>query len=115
MTSPAPLAAHAGFGRPGYRAYVLLVLVLVYTVNFIDRVVISIVQEPIKREFALTDAQLGLMAGPAFVLFYATLGIPIARLAERFSRTTILTACTALWSALLLSSRISTMSLPTRR
>ena len=100
MTSPAPLAAHAGFGRPGYRAYVLLVLVLVYTVNFIDRVVISIVQEPIKREFALTDAQLGLMAGPAFVLFYATLGIPIARLAERFSRTTILTACTALWSAM---------------
>jgi MFS family permease len=100
MTSSAPLAAHGGFGRPGYRAYVLVILVLVYTFNFIDRVVISIVQEPIKHEFALTDGQLGLMAGPAFVLFYATLGIPIARLAERFNRTTILAVCTALWSAM---------------
>lgn len=100
MTSSAPLAVHGGFGRPITRAYVLLVLVLVYTVNFIDRVVISIVQEPIKHEFALTDGQLGLMAGPAFVLFYATLGIPIARLAERYNRTTILAACTALWSAM---------------
>ena len=66
MTSSAPLAAHGGFGSPGARAYVLAVLLLVYTFNFIDRVVISVIQEPIKAEFSLTDAQLGLMAGPAF-------------------------------------------------
>jgi MFS family permease len=99
MTSSAPLAAHGGFGRPGYRAYVLVVLLLVYTFNFIDRVVISVIQEPIKTEFGLTDGQLGLMAGPAFVLLYAALGVPIARLAERFNRATILGVCTALWSA----------------
>lgn len=100
MTSPVLLSAHGGFGRPGYRTYVLAVLLLVYTFNFIDRVVISIIQEPIKREFSLSDGQLGLMAGPAFVLLYAVLGLPIARLAERFSRTTILGVCTALWSAM---------------
>lgn len=99
MTPSAPLAGQGGFGRPGYRAYVLVVLLLVYTFNFIDRVVISVIQEPIKTEFGLTDGQLGLMAGPAFVLLYAALGVPIARLAERFNRATILGVCTALWSA----------------
>lgn len=90
----------AGQGSSAYRAYVLGALVLVYAFNFIDRVVISIIQEPIKAEFSLTDGQLGLMAGPAFVLFYATLGIPIARLAERFNRVGILAICTGLWSAM---------------
>src|SRR6202451_2773410 len=81
-----------------YRSYVLVVLVLVYTFNFIDRQIVGILAVPIKTELHLSDSQLGLMGGLAFALFYTFLGIPIARLADRGSRTGIMTAAVALWS-----------------
>lgn len=81
-----------------YRSYVLAVLVIVYTFNFIDRQIVGILAIPIKAELGLSDSQLGLMGGLAFALFYTLLGIPIARLADRVSRTGIMTAALALWS-----------------
>jgi sugar phosphate permease len=81
-----------------YRSYVLVVLVIVYTFNFIDRQIVGILAVPIKAELHLSDSQLGLMGGLAFALFYTLLGIPIARLADRVSRTGIMTAALALWS-----------------
>ena len=63
-----------------YSWYVLLVLTGVYTLNFIDRQILVILQEPIKAELDLSDTQLGLLTGFAFAVFYVTLGIPIARL-----------------------------------
>ncbi len=84
----------------GYRAYVLAMLVLVYTFNFIDRQIVAILAVPIKAELRLSDSQLGLMGGLAFALLYTTLGIPIARLADRASRTWIMTGALALWSAM---------------
>jgi MFS family permease len=81
-----------------YRSYVLAVLVLVYTFNFIDRQIVGILAVPIKTELHLSDSQLGMMGGLAFALFYTLLGIPIARLADRVSRTGIMTAALALWS-----------------
>ncbi|HME38878.1 MAG TPA: MFS transporter [Steroidobacteraceae bacterium] len=81
-----------------YRSYVLAVLVLVYTFNFIDRQIVGILAVPIKAELHLSDSQLGLMGGLAFALFYTLLGIPIARLADRVNRTGIMTAALALWS-----------------
>jgi MFS family permease len=81
-----------------YRSYVLLVLVIVYTFNFIDRQIVGILAVPIKAELHLSDSQLGLMGGLAFALFYTLLGIPIARLADRVSRTGIMTVALALWS-----------------
>jgi predicted MFS family arabinose efflux permease len=90
--------AFQGSGTKSYRAYVLGALLVVYTFNFIDRVVIGIIQEPIKVEFGLTDFQLGLLGGPAFAILYTLLGIPIARFAERHNRMTILSVCVALWS-----------------
>ena len=81
-----------------YRSYVLVVLVVVYTFNFIDRQIVGILAVPIKAELHLSDSQLGLMGGLAFALFYTFLGIPIARLADRVSRTGIMTAALALWS-----------------
>jgi MFS family permease len=81
-----------------YRSYVLGVLVIVYTFNFIDRQIVGILAVPIKSELHLSDSQLGLMGGLAFALFYTFLGIPIARLADRVSRTGIMTAALALWS-----------------
>jgi len=92
--------AFQGFGSKNYRAYVLGSLLVVYTFNFIDRVVIGIIGEPIKLEFGLTDLQLGLLGGTAFALLYTLLGIPIAFIAERMNRITILSICVAIWSAM---------------
>lgn len=88
----------AGYGTKGYRGFVLAMLLIVYTFNFIDRVAIDILQEPIKQEFGLVDAQLGLLKGLAFAFLYTILGIPLARLAERANRVTILSVCVGLWS-----------------
>ncbi|NNU16152.1 MFS transporter [Parvularcula sp. ZS-1/3] len=83
----------------GYRAWVLVILVLVYTFNFIDRQIIGILAVPIKAELGLTDLQVGLMSGLAFALFYTLLGIPIAMLADRRNRVWIMTVALTVWSA----------------
>ena len=85
---------------PTYRAYVMFILVVVYTFNFIDRQIIGILAVPIKADLALTDTQLGLMGGLAFALFYTALGIPIAMLADRTNRTWIMTIALTVWSAM---------------
>ena len=83
---------------PLYRAWVLFILVVVYTFNFVDRVIVGILAEPMKRDLGLSDTQLGLMSGAAFALFYTLLGIPVARLADRGSRVWIMTGALAIWS-----------------
>lgn len=95
--APATLAATRGQSR-AYSCYVLAILIVVYTFNFIDRVIISILATPIKAELGLSDTQLGLLSGTYFALFYTVLGIPIARLADRWDRTWIMTGALALWS-----------------
>lgn len=79
----------------------------IYMANFIDRMIISVVGEQIRREFGLSDFQLGVMGGVAFALFYGGIGIPIARLAERVSRVGIVAVATALWSAMTLLSGLA--------
>jgi MFS family permease len=83
----------------GNARYALGLLLLVYTFNFIDRVILAILVPPIKTELQLTDTQLGLLGGTAFAIFYTALGVPIGRLADRFSRVWIMTVALALWSA----------------
>ncbi len=90
------------------QAYVLFILVLVYTFNFIDRQIIGILAIPIKADLGLSDTQLGLMGGLAFALFYTGLGIPIALLADRFSRTWIMTIALTVWSAMTAISGLAT-------
>jgi len=82
-----------------YRYYVLGILVVVYTMNFLDRQILGILAVPIKRDLALTDSQLGLMGGLAFALLYSTLGVPIALLADRSSRVRIMSYALGIWSA----------------
>lgn len=81
-----------------YRYLVLGMLILSYTFNFLDRQILGILKEPIKRDLGLTDTELGLMGGLAFALLYTTLAVPIAWLADRVSRTWIITIALALWS-----------------
>jgi len=83
-----------------HRVLALLLLVVVYTFNFIDRQIVGILAVPIKADLGLSDAQLGLMGGLAFALFYTGLGIPVAMLADRFSRTWIMTVALVIWSAM---------------
>ena len=81
-----------------YSRYVLGILVVVYIFNFIDRQILTILLQPIKEDLQVSDAWLGFLVGTAFALFYATLGIPIARLADRSSRTVIIAIALGLWS-----------------
>lgn len=81
------------------RLLVLGVLILAYTFNFLDRQILGILAGAIKKDLHLSDSQLGLMGGLAFALFYTALGIPIAWLADRWSRSWIMTGALALWSA----------------
>jgi len=101
MTVSAPEAPVVPLTLPSrvYRSYALGLLMLIYVVNFVDRQVVSILAEPIKRDLHLADWQLGLMTGLAFAVLYTVLGLPIARLAERGDRPLIIAAAVAVWSA----------------
>ncbi|WP_443030672.1 spinster family MFS transporter [Sphingorhabdus sp.] len=84
----------------GYSWYVLLVLVVVYILNFIDRQILSILAVDIKADLGLTDADMGFLGGAAFAVFYALFGIPLGRLADNWSRVKLLSIGLALWSVM---------------
>ncbi len=81
-----------------YSWYVLGILVLVYVLNFIDRQILSILANDIKRDLRLSDADLGFLYGTAFAVFYALFGIPLGRLADSWRRVRLMTVGLALWS-----------------
>jgi MFS family permease len=80
-----------------YTRYVLGSLTLVLTLNFLDRALIGLLLQPIKEDLHLSDTQLGFVTGIAFALFYATLGLPVARWADRGNRVTITSIAIGLW------------------
>jgi predicted MFS family arabinose efflux permease len=98
MKKPAE-AAGVRFSAP-YRGWLLLLLFLIYTSNFVDRTVLSTLAQPIKRELQLSDTDLGLLTGTAFAVLYAVLGIPLARLIEHRSRVVVMSICIAVWSVM---------------
>jgi MFS family permease len=90
-----------------YSWYVLGVLVIVYALSMIDRQILSILAEDIKRDLFLTDAQLGFLYGTAFAIFYTVFGIPLGRLADNWRRGTLIALGLALWSAMTLASGLA--------
>ncbi|MDE2357180.1 MAG: MFS transporter [Alphaproteobacteria bacterium] len=98
MAGSALPAGQGDAARAGYRRLVLGLMLAAYTFNFIDRTIVGILGQPIKLDLKITDTQLGLLGGMAFALLYTVMGLPIARLAERFNRVNIIAVAVVLWS-----------------
>ena len=81
-----------------YRRYAMWLLLVIYTLNFLDRQIMNTLAEPIKHDLGLSDSALGAMTGLLFAVFYTFLGIPIARYAERANRSIIIATSLAIWS-----------------
>jgi len=92
MSGDAPLST-------GARRYALSLLFLIFAFNFLDRQIVNILAEPIKRDLALADWQLGVLTGLSFAAFYVALALPIARYAERADRVRLISATVVVWSA----------------
>ncbi len=97
---PAPITEAEQAEASWYRWYVLGLLTVAAIFSIADRLVLSILLEDIKAEFALSDTQLGLLTGLAFALFYVLAGFPIARLADRSNRKNLVAASLAFYSAM---------------
>lgn len=95
MSNPSP--APAANTR---RATVLFLLMLIYTSNFVDRTILATLGQAIKLDLMISDAQLGLLQGLAFAVFYTGMGIPLARLSERVNRVSMIAVCLAVWSGM---------------
>jgi MFS family permease len=107
-SNSAPAGAHK---TSPYSWYVLAMLTLVYTFNFVDRQIIAIVSPAIKEDLGLSDTTLGLLKGLAFAVLYTTLGLPIAWLADRYNRVTIVSVSLAVWSAFTAMSGLATSAM----
>jgi len=83
-----------------YRYYVAWLLCGVYTISLMDRQLVSVLTQPIRAEFGLKDAHMGLITGLSFALFYATFGLPLGRLADRTIGSLRIIVVVNLWSAI---------------
>ncbi len=84
----------------GYRAWLLVLLVLINALNLADRQGLAASVQPIKLDLKFTDSEMGLIQGLGFAIFYTLMGLPLARLAEHTSRTRIIAGCVALFGAM---------------
>lgn len=93
-----PESVETPFWTPRRRHYILFILCLVGVFNFIDRQILAILLEPIKADLHASDIAMGLLSGVAFAAFYVTAGFPLARIADRGNRRTLVAACLVIWS-----------------
>jgi MFS family permease len=95
---------YPGAGRAWY---LVILLTLAYVLSFVDRYILGLLVEPIKADMSLSDTQIGLLLGPAFAIFYATMGLPLGWLADRWRRTWLVGLGVALWSAATVASGLA--------
>jgi predicted MFS family arabinose efflux permease len=101
------MSAEAPSRGPLYPNYVLGVLFAVSVFNFVDRQLVSVLLQPIKDEFQVSDAWMGALTGFAFMIVHSVVGIPIARWADRGDRRLVLTLGLVVWSALTAASGLA--------
>src|SRR4051812_31158770 len=108
--APATPSMPAETGYPPARSawYCVFALALATMINFLDRGILTLLVEPIKRDLHLSDVQMSLVMGFAFTFFYAVLGLPVARLIDRKSRKWIMTAGIAIWSVMTIVCGLAT-------
>ena len=107
MNNPTTTAGSGNRSRypaAGYAWYMVILLTLAYICSFIDRFMLGLLVEPIKADLGFSDTQLGLLLGPAFAIFYATMGLPLGWMADRYRRGWIVAAGIAVWSAATVAS-----------
>ena len=98
-----PSSAEAGVKAPTggvYAWYVVVILMLAQTVSFVDRMIMGLLVGPIRESFSISDTQYSLLAGLAFAIFYSVMGLPLARIADRSSRTKLIAVAITFWSAM---------------
>ena len=88
--------------------YALLMLALIYIFNYIDRLLVSILIEPIKLEFGVSDTLIGLLSGVAFALFYTVFGLPLGRLSDRIGRKPVVALACVAWSLMTMLCGVAT-------
>lgn len=98
MTALAKSTARTDEKAGLYQWYVVLVLMLAQTFSFIDRMIMGLLVEPVRSSFGISDTQYSLLAGMAFAVFYAIMGLPLARIADRYSRRWLISIGIAVWS-----------------
>ena len=84
--------------KMGYAWYVVIILMTCYTLSFIDRQILGLLEGPIKQDLGIGDTKLGLLQGPAFALLYTLLGLPMGRIADRYSRRNLIAVGVFFWS-----------------
>ena len=102
LQGPPALKSRALLEEPtlAYASYALIVLMVCYTLSFVDRQVLSLLVGPMKRDLAISDTEVGLLQGLAFALFYTTLGLPMGRVADTRSRRLLICVGVLLWSVM---------------
>src|SRR5215471_11940181 len=100
VTATQQAAATTSAGEPGlgYAWYVVLILMICYTVSFIDRQILSLLVGPIQKDLGISDFRMGLLQGLAFAVFYTLLGLPMGRLADRRNRRNLVAVGIFFWS-----------------
>lgn len=91
--------SEARYPPPRVAWYMVALLTVAYVLSFVDRYILGLLVEPIKADLGISDTQMGWLLGPAFAIFYATMGLPLGWMADRYRRTWIVGAGVALWSA----------------
>jgi MFS family permease len=97
----------AAWPHPATAWYAVGVLLLAYTLAYVDRTILTILVEPIQRDLHINDTQLGLLHGFAFVIFYVGLGVPLGRLADRASRTKLIVGSILTWSLMTMAGGLT--------
>jgi sugar phosphate permease len=93
---------------PRYGWYVVFMMILAYTLSYIDRQILALVLEPIRQDMQISDTQVSLLAGLAFAMFYVVMGIPLGRLADRVNRRNLIMCGVFLWSLMTIACGLAT-------